>query len=129
MYSPDELWSVYSQIDVALMATTVCEPLGRIPLEAAAAGTTTIAPSIGGIAESIRHGVDGLLYTFRDPRDLERQMQRVLEEPGLVERLINNLSPVVDTRERGEAVEQFYFKVLGIDQRAASTPQRSATTC
>ncbi|MEK6288247.1 MAG: glycosyltransferase [Acidobacteriota bacterium] len=114
MYAPDELWNVYSEIDVALMATTVCEPLGRIPLEAAAAGATTIAPAIGGITETIRDGVDGLLYEFRDPSELERQMRRVLEEPGLVRRLMDNLRPVLDTRDRVGAVEQFYFQVLGI---------------
>lgn len=114
MYAPNELWSVYSEIDVALMATTVCEPLGRIPLEAAAAGAPTIAPAIGGITESIRDGVDGLLYKFRNAGDLERKMRRVLEESGLVGRLIENLRPVPDTREAAEAVEAFYYKVLGI---------------
>lgn len=114
MYAPDELWNVYSEIDVALMATTVCEPLGRIPLEAAASGAPTIGPAIGGIAETIRDGVDGLLYKFRDAKDLEQKMRRVLEEPGLVGRLIQNLRPVLDTRDRGVAVEQFYYQVLGI---------------
>jgi glycosyltransferase involved in cell wall biosynthesis len=114
MYAPDELWSVYSEIDVALMATTVCESLGRIPLEAAASGAPTIAPAIGGITETIRDGVDGLLYKFRDPKDLEQKMRRILEEPGLVGRLIENLRPVPDTRERAEAVEAFYYRVLGI---------------
>jgi glycosyltransferase involved in cell wall biosynthesis len=115
MYAPDELWSVYSEIDVALMATTVCEPLGRIPLEAAASGAPTIGPAIGGIAETIRDGVDGLLYKFRDAKDLEQKMRRVLEEPGLVGRLIENLRPVPDTRDRVDAVEQFYYQVLGIE--------------
>ena len=115
MYAPDELWSVYSEIDVALMATTVCEPLGRIPLEAAVSGAPTIGPAIGGIAETIRDGVDGLLYKFRDAKDLERKMRRVLEEPELVGRLIGNLRTVPDTREKGEAVEQFYCQVLGIE--------------
>ncbi len=83
MYAPNEMWSVYSEIDVALMATTVCEPLGRIPLEAAASGAPTIAPAIGGITETIRDGVDGLLYKFSDAK-------------------------------RAEAVEAFYYRVLGI---------------
>lgn len=122
MYAPDELWDVYAEIDVALMATTVCEPFGRIPLEAAASGAPTIAPAIGGITETIRDGVDGLLYEFRDPKDLERKMRRVLEEPGLVSSLIENLRPVRNTLQRGDAVEQFYYQVLGIafsDQHSA----------
>jgi len=119
MYSPDELWSVYSEIDVALMATRVCEPLGRIPLEAAAAGAPTIAPAIGGIVETIRDGVDGLLYKFRDKKHLQHQMQRVIEEPGLISSFIDNLQTVPDTRERVAAVEEFYFETLGIKNHQA----------
>ena len=118
MYAPSELWKAYSEIDVALMATTVCEPLGRIPLEAAAAGAPTIAPAIGGITETIRDGVDGLLYKFRDAKDLESKMRRVLIEPGLVSQLIGNLREVPDTRDRAAAVEQFYYEVLGIASQA-----------
>jgi glycosyltransferase involved in cell wall biosynthesis len=120
MYSSTELWKVYSEIDVALMATTVCEPLGRIPLEAAAAGAPTIAPAIGGITETIRDGVDGLLYKFRDSKDLEAKMRRVLVEADLVRQLIENLREVPDTRERGAAVEQFYYQVLGISNHASA---------
>jgi glycosyltransferase involved in cell wall biosynthesis len=90
----------------------------RIPLEAA--GAPTIAPAIGGIAETIRDGVDGLLYKFRDAKELEQKMRRVLEEPELVRRLIANLRPVPDTRERGAAVEQFCYQVLaGCDERSS----------
>jgi glycosyltransferase involved in cell wall biosynthesis len=113
LYAPEQRWSVYHDIDVAIMATTVCEPLGRVPLEAAAMGVPTIAPAVGGIPELIRDNVDGLLYQFRDPRDLERQMRRVLEEPNLSERLSANLPAVPDTRSRAAAVEEFYFAVLG----------------
>ena len=113
IYQPEQIWEVFSEIDVAIMATTVCEPFGRIPLEASAAGIPTIAPAVGGITESIRDGVDGLLYKFRDPNDLMRQMRRVLERPGFLEQLIQNLRPVPDTRDRAYAVEEFYFSVLG----------------
>jgi glycosyltransferase involved in cell wall biosynthesis len=112
MYQPHEVWKPYGEIDVAVMATTVCEPLGRIPLEARAMGAPTIAPAIGGIRESIRDGIDGLLYTFRDPGDLERQMRRILTEPGLVNRLIDGLQPVIDTRTRGAALEAVYRSIL-----------------
>ena len=112
-YQPEELWDAYSEIDVALMATTVCEPFGRVPLEAAVAGAPTIAPAIGGISESIRHDFDGLLYRFRDREDLTRQMRRILAEPGILDRLIQNLKMAVDTADAGAEIEQFYFDVLG----------------
>jgi glycosyltransferase involved in cell wall biosynthesis len=122
IYQPEQIWEVYSEIDIAIMATTVCESFGRVPLEAAAVGIPTIAPAVGGITESIRDGIDGLLYRFRDPNDLTRQMRRVLEVPGFVEQLMQNIHPVSDTRDRACAVEEYYFSVLDI------TPQPALAT-
>jgi glycosyltransferase involved in cell wall biosynthesis len=112
MYAADALWQPYLEVDVAVMATTVCEPFGRIPLEARAVGVPTIAPDIGGLRESIRHGVDGLLYRFRDPAALERQMRRILTEPGLFQQLATELPPVIDTRTRGVTLERIYRSLI-----------------
>jgi glycosyltransferase involved in cell wall biosynthesis len=112
MYQPSGIWDVFCQVDVAVMATTVPEPHGRIPDEARAVGAPTIAPAIGGLRESIRHGIDGLLYTFKDPDDLERQMRRILAEPELFETLSAGLRPVIDTRTRGAALEAVYESIL-----------------
>jgi glycosyltransferase involved in cell wall biosynthesis len=112
LYAADEMWSVYCQVDVAVMATTVCEPFGRIPLEARAVGAPTIAPAIGGLRESIRHDVDGLLYRFGDPADLQLQMRRLLTEPRLFAKLSAGLQPVIDTRTRGAALEAAYRSVI-----------------
>jgi D-inositol-3-phosphate glycosyltransferase len=112
MYKAEDLWAVYDEIDVAIIATTVPEPLGRIPLEAAAAGAPTIGANVGGIPESIRNEVDGLLYEFRDVPDLTRQMRRILEEPGLFERLRRGLSKPVDKWRRAVAIEAACRSVL-----------------
>jgi O-antigen biosynthesis protein len=113
MFRPEQRWEVYGEMDVAIMATTVCEPLGLVPLEAGATGAATIAPAVGGIVESIRHDFDGLLYGFRDVENLKRQMRRVLVEPDLVGRLMNNLSPPLDSRESVAEVEAFCLSLLG----------------
>jgi glycosyltransferase involved in cell wall biosynthesis len=112
MYEGADIWSAYDAIDVAIIATTVPEPFGRIPIEAAAAGAPTIGARVGGITESINHEANGLLYDFHDPADLTRQMRRILEEPELYERLRAGLSPPVDTRTTGAAVEDACRAVL-----------------
>jgi glycosyltransferase involved in cell wall biosynthesis len=113
MYQPQDLWAVYDEMDVAVMATLTSEPFGRVPLEAAAMGVPTIAPAVGGIKETIRDDIDGLHYRFRDGKDLERQMRRVLTEDGLLARLRDNLLPVPDTRDQVVEIERFYNEVLG----------------
>lgn len=121
MYDADEMWDAYGQVDVAVMATTVCEPLGRIPIEARAMGAPTIAPAIGGLRESIRDGVDGLLYRFRDPGDLERQMRRILTERGLFEELSAELQPVIDTRTSEASIEAVYRSILAGRKQPVTT--------
>ena len=98
--------------DTAVMATTVAETFPCVPLEARAVGAPTIAPAIGGLLESVQDEVNGLLFAFGDPRDLERQMRRVLTEEGLFERLIDGLEPVIDVRTRGEALATAYRSIL-----------------
>jgi glycosyltransferase involved in cell wall biosynthesis len=126
MYQSKDIWNVYAKIDVALMATTVCEPFGRVPLEAATAGVPTIAPAIGGITESIRDNIDGLLYTFRDPKHLRHQMQRILEEKGLVERLARNLVRARDIKSMAAEIEEFYLSVLGRGEAELPATKRLA---
>lgn len=117
MYAHEDRWGAYQAMDVAIMATTVSEPLGRVPLEAAAAGVPTIAPDIGGIPESVEHGVSGLLFPFGDADGLKRQMQRVLEEPGLYAGLAGNLRTPVSTPDAAVSLERFYRSVLGPARR------------
>jgi glycosyltransferase involved in cell wall biosynthesis len=112
-YPPDEWWKPYREIDVAVMATLVAEPLGRIPQEAAAMGVPVIAPSVGGLTEQIRHDVDGLLYPFRSVEGLEEQLERVLREPQILEQFRSNLREVRDTRSAVIDVERFYRNALG----------------
>lgn len=117
VFEPSDRWRVYGEIDVAVMATTWAEPFGRVVGEAAAMGAPTIAPSVGGLTEQIRHGEDGLLFRFRDRMDLEAQMRRVLTERGLFQRLAAGLRPVRDTRDAVVDLEAYYMKIMAISDR------------
>ena len=125
VFSTGERGEVYGQVDVAVMASVVNEPFGRIVQEAAFAGAPTIGPAIGGIREQIRHDVDGLLYEFRDARELHKQMRRVLVEPDLVPRLIANLPAVPTTTEAVSELEDFYFDILGGSDRLRQSSSAS----
>jgi glycosyltransferase involved in cell wall biosynthesis len=91
-------------------------------MEAAAAGAPTIAPSVGGLPETIRDGENGLLYRFLDVKDLERQMRRVLEEPGLLRHLIANVRRPADTSHMGAILEAFYLNAIEKGRRKSYRP-------
>lgn len=114
LYAPEEIWEVYAEMDVLLMTSRWNEPYGRVIQEAAAAKVPSIAARVGGITEQIRHETDGLLFSYRDREDLERQMTKVLERPALVNELASNLWQVINTKDAVVEIERFYMNVLSL---------------
>jgi glycosyltransferase involved in cell wall biosynthesis len=54
------------------------------------AGRPVVATRVGGIPETIRDGVDGLLVQREDPAALAEAVCRLLADPALAERLAAN---------------------------------------
>jgi glycosyltransferase involved in cell wall biosynthesis len=67
------------------VTASAAEGWGLTTLEAAACGTPTVAPGIGGLAEAVEHERTGLLA--RDSADMVVQTRRILDDPELRERL------------------------------------------
>jgi glycosyltransferase involved in cell wall biosynthesis len=44
--------------------------------------------------EMVHHDVNGLLFEVGNVKDLTRQLQRLLDDPGLVDKLAGNARPV-----------------------------------
>lgn len=63
------------------------ETYGIVNLEAAASGTPVLATRTGGMVESVRDGITGVLLGGRDPRAWAEAARRVLENPALAGRL------------------------------------------
>ena len=57
------------------------EAMGRVLLEAMAAGTPVIAARVDGVPHYIRDGLDGLLFDREDVEGLETALRRVLMAP------------------------------------------------
>lgn len=81
-----ELPSLYASADAFVFASTT-ETLGLVVLEAMAAGTPVIAAPAGGVADHLRHEVNGLAYPPHDVAACTDAMRRLLEDRGLVDRL------------------------------------------
>jgi len=74
-------------LDAAVVPSTWYENSPLAILEAHAAGTPVVTADIGGMAELVRDGVDGLHFRFNDAADLARVLQRLIDEPELLSRL------------------------------------------
>lgn len=79
--------------DVAVVPSVWYENSPLAILEAQAAGTPVVTSAMGGMAELVRHEVDGLHFRPNDARDLARVLQRLIDEPELSSRLRAGINP------------------------------------
>jgi len=114
----DGMSELYSRAAL-VVATGVMEGLGRAPLEAMACETPAIAVREGGLRETIRDGVDGLLVD-RDPDALAGAIESLLTDSALRERLV---------REGRKSVEQYWTldrAASVLEQHLEATARRAA---
>ncbi|WP_225753519.1 glycosyltransferase [Actinotalea sp. Marseille-Q4924] len=82
----DEVPALIRSADV-VVATPWYEPFGIVPLEAAACGRPLVGSAVGGLLDSVQHGVTGLLVPPRDPGALAQAVRGLLDDPAARQRM------------------------------------------
>lgn len=77
----DDVPGVLADADV-VVATPWYEPFGIVPLEAAACGRPVVGSAVGGLLDTIQHGVTGLLVPPKDPAALADALRELFVDPG-----------------------------------------------
>ena len=103
-YHTDQLAARMSRVDWCIVPSVWWESFGLVISEAWMFHRPVIASNVGGMAERIRHDVDGLLFQVADPRSLARTMRRACTEEGLWERLVAGIEPPAGAGCDGGAV-------------------------
>jgi glycosyltransferase involved in cell wall biosynthesis len=70
-----------------LVLPSRCEGMGRVLLEAMAAGIPVIGSDIGGIPSLIRHGENGFLFPVGDVNALEARLRQLLSDSDLCRKM------------------------------------------
>ena len=83
----DDVARVLDEADILVHASTVPEPFGQVVLEGMEAGLAVIATSVGGPAELITDGVDGVLVEPGDVDSLAGALRELAHDPALRQRL------------------------------------------
>jgi glycosyltransferase involved in cell wall biosynthesis len=107
-FRPGDLPALLGGVDAAVMPSMWwdCAPLmadeclaGRVPL---------IAPRMGGLTEAVRDGVDGLLFDGLSAGDLASKIERLANEPGLLESLQEAIEAPRPFAEYVDELERYY---------------------
>ncbi len=107
-YSPSELERVLAGVDAAALPSMWwdCAPLAAA--ECMAARVPLIAPRLGGLAEAVADGRDGLLFDGLDAQDLARCLERLAGERGLLERLQGGIAAPRSFGDYVDELEAYY---------------------
>lgn len=93
-YRPEDMRRRLAHIDWVLVPSIWWENSPLVIQEAFSAGRPVICSDIGGMAEKVRHGIDGLHVPVANALEWARTLSQVAELPGLWEQLAGHIRPV-----------------------------------
>lgn len=111
-YDSSDLSHVFSDLDVIVVPSEWYENSPNVILEAFAHRTPVVASNLGGMAELVQDGVNGLLFEPGNPLSLAKQLRRLTEDPALLTELQKGIDPVKSVREEIDQLEEIYRGVL-----------------
>ncbi len=106
------LSEVFAEIDVLIVPSVWWENSPISIHEAFLTHTPVVTSGIGGMAEYVRDGVDGLHFAPGDARDLARVLRRFVDEPGLLAELSRDFPEVKDIADNARETEFRYRGLL-----------------
>lgn len=112
-FDRSELVKVLEEIDVLVVPSLWYENAPLVIAEAFAAKIPVIASNIGGMAEAVTHEKNGLLFEAGSVNDLADQLRRIIEEPGLLEKLKQGIDPVKTFSQEVDELEKIYQGIIG----------------
>ena len=99
---------IHANLDVLVVPSRWYENSPNVILEAFACGTPVIAANLGGMAELVDDGVNGLLFEPGNRRDLARCLRQMVDDAGLRAKLRAGMPPVRTLEdERAELIELY----------------------
>jgi len=113
--------SVYESLDVVVVPSVWLENSPLVIKEAFAAGLPVVASNLGAMAEMVEDGRNGLLFEPGNSGDLRRVLQRLLDEPGLLDRLRAGI-PRVRTIDEDAAWTSALYKDLWYERHGRPAP-------
>lgn len=123
-YKSHELPALMRDIDWMVIPSTWWENSPVVIQEAFFHGRPIIASDIGGMAEKVRHGVDGLHFRVSNADSLADTMAQAIHTPRLWDRLHAGIRPPMTAQQTGARHAELFEKLLA--RRSIRHPARLA---
>lgn len=105
---------VLAEIDVLVVPSIWYENSPLVIHEAFLAKIPVIASDLGGMAELVQHGKNGLLFRPRDVNDLRSKMETFINEPELIKKLSPDPTQVRTIQDDAASIMSIYKQLLNL---------------
>jgi len=116
-YPPERAGEMMAAVDWVVVPSVWWENSPLVIQEAFAAGRPVICSDIGGMAEKVLDGVNGLHFRVGDPERLAATIRRA-RTPGLWERLREGIPPVHSMADHAAVLTAAYGSLLSRERQA-----------
>ena len=95
LYSEDQTGEILNSVDIVIIPSLCYESYSMILHEALACNVPVVATELGGLAEKIQDGVNGFLFKMGDSKHLQTVLEKIVEEPAVLNPLKRNISSMM----------------------------------
>jgi len=107
-----QVWACLAEVDVLAVPSLWYEAFSLIAHEAFVAGVPVMASRLGALAEVVHDGVDGLLVPPGDVDAWAAALQRLIDDPALLDRLRAGVRPALDMAQHVQLLCDLYERSL-----------------
>ena len=115
--SREQVWACLAEVDMLAVPSLWYEAFSLIAHEAFVAGVPVIASRLGALAEVVHEGVNGLLVPPQDVDAWTAALQRLVDEPLLLERLRAGVRQPLDVTQHVQFLCDVYGRSLSVGGR------------
>lgn len=115
VYGRTEVSRVLQELDVVVVPSLCYENSPTVILEAFAHRTPVIVSDLGGMAELVEAGVNGLRFAPGDASGLAAKLRQLIEEPGLLSQLQEGIRPVKPVAKEMAELLEIYESVGNVN--------------
>ncbi len=110
--NPEDLVDIYRSVDVLVVPSLWYENSPNVIIEAFAHKTPVITSDMGGMAEMVQHGVDGLHFSHGSATELAHKLKMLAEDRSLLALLTAGIKPVKSFAEEMAELSGYYRSLL-----------------
>jgi glycosyltransferase involved in cell wall biosynthesis len=108
----NQIAEILAKTDVLVVPSVWFENSPLTIHEAFMAGIPVITSNLGGMADLVQHGVNGLLFEVGNANDLRDKINSIINDRGLIEKLKKGIPDIKTIEEDAREMEVLYQRLL-----------------